>query len=58
MENIFGLIICAFPEVIKLLCGISEKIIVLLLLFASRSSPLYDVGSISFRRGYEKRREK
>ena len=31
MENIFSLIICAPPEVIKLLGGITEKIIVLLL---------------------------
>ena len=32
MENIFSLIICALPVVIKLLGGIPEKIIVLLLL--------------------------
>lgn len=60
MENIFSLIICALPEVIKLLGGITEKIIVPLLaaalcqLFLPSTILDYDAGSISFKHGYER----
>lgn len=59
MENIFSLIICALPVVIKPLGGITEKIIVLLLaavrqLFLPSTNLDYDAGSISFKHGYEK----
>lgn len=40
MENIFSLIICALPVVIKLLGGITEKIIALLLLYLNYFFPL------------------
>lgn len=67
MENIFSLIICALPVVIKLLGGITETIIVLLLsaaaaaalqLFLPSTNSDYDAGSISFKHGYEKGKKK
>lgn len=59
IQNIFSLIICAFPVVIKLLGGITEKIIALLSpaalhqLFLSFTNLDYDAGSIAFKHACE-----